>query len=330
MLTTEPPLSPALLDRLVLRWRRDAPASGQGAHLRRRQGHSLEFREYRAYQRGDDIRAVDWRASARLPRSGELLVRSFEAEERMRLLVLVDNRPEMALPEAMPKLLIALWSARALAQLALRKGDEVVLARLFEGAGPPMVTLRSAQAEGGARDWAEALWQARFTGGSVAVPPLADLDRLRSVLKPAGAVVVVSDLLFDDPTERFVRFARQAQQQRRSLSVMLLNSLPYEIALLRAAATFRMPRPADPGAERVEVFDEQAFHQAGEAVREHLHRLRRRLDAGGLDWPASAVNWPEPKSETATAAQEAGSLKSLFVRDFLRLPLLGGLALGGR
>ncbi len=320
---TDPPIPPAMLDRLVLRWRRHAPGSGQGAHLRRWQGHSLEFRDYRAWHRGDDIRTVDWRASARQPRRGELLARSFEAEQRMRLAVVIDNRPEMALPEAMPKLLYGLWALRALTRLALDKGDEVVLARLFDGPAEPALTLRGAAGEAAARGWAERIWRGPQEAGPA--EDFAPLDALADRLRPAGAVVVISDMLFEDPEGIFRRFARRAQERRRSLSVLQLDTLLHETAMLRAAREFRLLRPGQEAEDGLHLFEEAAFRNAAEAVGTHVDALRAAIRRGGLDWAAEPVSWPPEAPQDGTAA-----LKSLFVRTFPRLPLLAGLSFGGR
>ena len=324
---TDPPLSPAMLDRLVLRWRRDAPSLGTGPHQRRRQGHSLEFREYRAYQRGDDIRGVDWRASARLPRRGDLLLRSFEAEQQMTLAIVIDNRPEMALPETMPRLLYALWAMRALATLALDKGDEVILARLFAGPGEALATMRGAAGGVRARDWAETIWAGRLMPSALA--GFADMRRIADKLRPAGAAVVLSDMLFDDPEQKFVQFARQIQTRRRSLSVLQLDSVQHEIALLRRAAEFRLIRPDQHESDDLQQFDEVAFRTATDAVTVHTTRLRQSARAGGLDWPLDPVAWPLPDSDD-TLQSGTERLKSRFAQDFPRLPLLANLSFGGR
>lgn len=321
---TDPPLSPSLLDRLVLQWRRDAPAAGNGAHIRRRQGHSLEFREYRAWQRGDDIRAVDWRISARQARPEDLLMRSFEAEEQMALAVLIDNRPEMALPEAMPRLLYALWAARALAHMALQKGDQVVLARLFGGPEEPVVRLKGAAGAARARSWAEALWKGR----AEATAEFADPRKILTELRPAGAVVVISDMLFDDPQRRFHQLARQAQGKRRSLSVLQLDSTYHEIELLRRATRFHLLRPGQAADDTTHEFEPTAFKTATDAVAAHLAGLRRAVQEGGLDWPADPVSWPEPPE--GPGSEGADLLKTHFNRTFPRLRMLAGLSLGGR
>jgi uncharacterized protein (DUF58 family) len=321
---TDPPLSPAMLDRLVLHWRRDAPTIGTGAHQRRRKGHSLEFRDYRAWQRGDDIRNVDWRASLRQPRRDDLLLRSYEAEERLALAIVVDNRPTMALPEAMPRLLYALWAARALVTLALDKGNEVILARLCAGSGETVLVLRGAGAKARAREWCETLWRQR----DEASDSFANPDRFLEQLRPAGAVVLISDMLFEDPSRQMPRFAHLAQRRQRSLSVLQLDSVKHEIGLLRAAQKFHLVRDGQEAGNEMQLFDEAAMLKSTDAIAAHLQDLRHALHAGGLDWPQEPVVWPMPEASDGPAALER--LKSHFAQTFPRLPLLAGLTLGGR
>lgn len=320
---TDPPLAPAVLTRLVLRWRRDVPSASLGAHQRRRQGHSLEFREYRLWQRGDDIRSVDWRASLRQPRRGNLLLRSYEAEERLALAILVDNRPGMALPETMPRLLWALWAARALAMRALEKGDDVILACLCAGAAEPVLELRGPEAQARLRAWAEALWHGRDR----VVEGFADLDQIAAKMRPAGATVLISDMLFEDEAGRLRRFAHQMQRRRQSFSVVQLDSTAHEIALLRAAGVFHLTRPGAGAGDEMQLFDEAAMTRATDAITGHLQKMRQILQGGGLDWPHLPVVWPEMAASEGELGLE--QLKALFAQSFPQLPLLAGLGLGG-
>jgi len=53
---------------------------------------SLDIRELREYQHGDDFKRIDWKASLRL---GELIVREFMKEEDADVYILLDNTKEM-------------------------------------------------------------------------------------------------------------------------------------------------------------------------------------------------------------------------------------------
>jgi uncharacterized protein (DUF58 family) len=69
-------------------------------------GSGYEMASSRPYQRGDNMRSIDWNASARLSSardSDEFIVREQFAEESPRAVVLVDRRPAMGLyPAPLP------------------------------------------------------------------------------------------------------------------------------------------------------------------------------------------------------------------------------------
>ena len=134
------PVASSQLDRYRLRLRQRDRGTVAGAHLIRQRGQSLEFREFRPYLPGDDIRHIDWRASARHHRRDELVVRTFEHEVQTRLVISVDARATMRLPEAASKLQLALWFAEAVSYIAGRSGDSVAL-HAFDGG--PVIELGS-------------------------------------------------------------------------------------------------------------------------------------------------------------------------------------------
>jgi uncharacterized protein (DUF58 family) len=65
-----------------------------GLHLGRQAGASLEFREHRDYQPGDDLRRVDWNAYAR---SDRLTVKQYREEISPHLDIMLDASRSMAL-----------------------------------------------------------------------------------------------------------------------------------------------------------------------------------------------------------------------------------------
>src|SRR5262245_61322634 len=132
--TTEAlPIPSSQLDRYRLRLRQRDRGTVAGGHLIRQRGQSLEFREFRPYLPGDDIRHVDWRASARHHRRDELVVRTFEHEVQTRVVISIDTRATMRLPEVSSKLQLARWFAEAMAYIAGRSGDSVALHALESG-----------------------------------------------------------------------------------------------------------------------------------------------------------------------------------------------------
>ena len=77
-----------------------------GAMRSRTRGGGLDLAGARPYRPGDDVRRIDWRASARLSSardSDEFVVRQHLAEEATRVVAVVDRSPSMALfPPELP------------------------------------------------------------------------------------------------------------------------------------------------------------------------------------------------------------------------------------
>jgi uncharacterized protein (DUF58 family) len=109
------------LERLRLIAKRLSWANAKGEHPSSRKGFSLEFSDYRRYQRGDDLRYVDWNVYRRLDR---LLLKVFTAEEEMNVYLLIDTSRSMA--EGMPpKIDYAKKVAAALGYIGLKNLDRI-------------------------------------------------------------------------------------------------------------------------------------------------------------------------------------------------------------
>lgn len=73
---------------------RQAPVGLMGGTLSHRSGSSLEFRDHRAYEPGDDLRHIDWNAYAR---TDQLTIKLFREEVSPILDVLIDSSRSMDL-----------------------------------------------------------------------------------------------------------------------------------------------------------------------------------------------------------------------------------------
>ena len=298
------PISGTEMRQLRLKLRKTAPTSGLGAHLHRRMGHSLEFREYRDYNFGEDIRSVDWAASARHGRKWDLIAKSFEAEERRTLIVMLDCRVAMRLPQSVPKLGVAAWIAQTLVAAALEEQDRVIVLPVFSGPSPgsPITINRAADiakvqsfvADKLERSLGESDWHAT---------PNAGLSASRGLLKPSAAVVLISDALFDDPGDEFTSFARGVQRNYRTFHMVEIDSWPHEKALL-SVGPFRLQGLAG------KVFDDQmseassAFlEEADQMLQERRSDIRRRLSGPGSIWPREALRYPDDAGFDRKAAQ---------------------------
>jgi uncharacterized protein (DUF58 family) len=95
-------------------------------------GQGTEFDSLRDYVRGDDVRSIDWRATARRidphSGSGKLVVRTWRPERDRRVVIVVDSgRTSAARIDNEPRIDTAFESALLLAALATRAGDRVDL-----------------------------------------------------------------------------------------------------------------------------------------------------------------------------------------------------------
>lgn len=96
----------------------NVPTGLAGIQLGRQAGASLEFKDHREYQPGDDLRRIDWAAYAR---SDKLTVKLYREEVNPHLDVLVDGSASMALTES-TKPLATLGLAAAMASAAANAG----------------------------------------------------------------------------------------------------------------------------------------------------------------------------------------------------------------
>ncbi len=76
---------------------RQAPVNLAGGTLGQRAGSSLEFKDYRGYEPGDDLRHIDWNAYAR---TDQLSVKLFREEVNPHVDILVDVSRSMALEDS--------------------------------------------------------------------------------------------------------------------------------------------------------------------------------------------------------------------------------------
>ena len=113
------------LERLRIQARRAFPGTMRGERRSTRQGASVEFRDFRKYEAGDDFRHVDWSIFARLER---LMLRQFVEEEDVRIDILLDQSRSMRFGEPISKFDFARRAAAALAFLAVSSLDRVSVA----------------------------------------------------------------------------------------------------------------------------------------------------------------------------------------------------------
>jgi uncharacterized protein (DUF58 family) len=92
----------------------------------RKLGHSLEFEQIKEYVTGDDLRSLNWKATAR--RGGELMVNNFTDEKSQQVYCLVDKGRVMKMPfSGMSLLDCAINATLVLSRVALVRQDKAGL-----------------------------------------------------------------------------------------------------------------------------------------------------------------------------------------------------------
>jgi uncharacterized protein (DUF58 family) len=108
--------------RIELRARRLVTSLFSGEYRSVFRGQGIEFAEVRAYQQGDDFRAIDWNVSARM---GSPYVKTFEEERELTLMLVVDRSGSVEFGRPFTKSAMAVEVAAVLALAAARQNDRV-------------------------------------------------------------------------------------------------------------------------------------------------------------------------------------------------------------
>jgi uncharacterized protein (DUF58 family) len=98
----------------------------EGQHAGLRAGRGLEFLDMAEYKAGDDVKDIDWLASARV---GRTVVKRFEATANVQMILVVDTGRSMGAlaPSAETKEDIALVACETIAWLSTLRGDQIGL-----------------------------------------------------------------------------------------------------------------------------------------------------------------------------------------------------------
>jgi uncharacterized protein (DUF58 family) len=100
--------------------------SESGSRKIRKIGHSLEFEQIKEYVTGDDIRSINWKATAR--KGGQLMVNNYTDERSQQVYCVIDKGRVMKMPfEGMTLLDYAINATLILSRVALIKQDKAGL-----------------------------------------------------------------------------------------------------------------------------------------------------------------------------------------------------------
>ena len=207
----------AAVSRLRILARR-VPRGGAHAEQRsRKQGAGMEFRDYRGYVAGDDLRAIDWNIYRRL---GRVFLRLFEEFEDLPVYVAPDVSKSMffgGAADAQPRAHAALRAAFALAVTSLNHHDSV---GLFPFADELRIAMQPRSGSGRTMRIAQALSRQEPGGETDFRKSLGKFSRMQ--LRP-GLLVVVSDF-FDPGGIQAVRESLRRTRHRLLLVQMVRKS----------------------------------------------------------------------------------------------------------
>jgi uncharacterized protein (DUF58 family) len=180
------------------------PMGGRFAEQRSKaMGHGIEFRDFRPYSPGDDLRAVDWNIYRRL---GRVFLRLFEEMEDLPVYLMPDLSASAYTPEATgapgsetplaPRAHGGLRAAMALATIALGQHDSV---GVFPFSNDVRVAIRPQSGAGRTMTFAKVLsGLGPQTEGSANTTDLVNsLRKFEGMRLRTGLVVIISD--FFDP-----------------------------------------------------------------------------------------------------------------------------------
>ena len=169
-------------------------------------GIGFEVASSRPYRRGDSMRTIDWKASARLASArdaDDFIVRETFADDRLRAVIVVDRRPEMALyPRDLP------WLHKPAAVAAA--GQMIAESAIASQGLPGYLDLADPQSP----NWlppdrqanAIRICEDELPGAAFTAPPdsltlaLRHLARSRAFVPAGTFVFVLSDFLVAPPT----------------------------------------------------------------------------------------------------------------------------------
>jgi uncharacterized protein (DUF58 family) len=147
---------------------------------------TLELDELRPYTPGDDVRDIDWKASAR---SSDVLVKRFVSEQHHKIVLVADAGRNVAAlaPGGEIKRDVAVTAMGAVGLIALARSDEV---GLIYGDGRGAVSIRSRRGEA----HIESLLERFYTHGTDSPSDIGtQLDHVARAHRSRLLVIVVSD-----------------------------------------------------------------------------------------------------------------------------------------
>ena len=256
-----------------------------GLHKSPHRGFSVEFNDYRHYQRGDDMRHVDWRLYAR---SGKLYIKQYEDETNVRCMILLDTSASMAYTSGgMSKLDYGITLASALAYFIARQRDAVGLIT-FDDEIREYLPAKTRQLH--LMRILRALSRVQAGQKTDVVKPLTDLA---SSLKKKSMVILISDRLDDE--ERIIN------------TLTNLRAMGNDIITFHIMDDAELNFPLNEASEFIDMENNESYITSPAAIRkaylkninEFLAYCKKQCQTSGIDY--CLMNTREPLDQALSS-----------------------------
>ena len=256
-----------------------------GLHKSPHRGFSVEFNDYRHYQRGDDMRHVDWRLYAR---SGKLYIKQYEDETNVRCVILLDTSASMAYTSGgMSKLDYGITLASALAYFIARQRDAVGLVT-FDDEIREYLPAETRQLH--LMRILRALSRVQAGQKTDVVKPLTDLA---SSLKKKSMVILISDMLDDE--ERIIN------------TLTNLRAMGNDIITFHIMDDAELNFPFNEASEFIDMENSESYITSPAAIRkaylkninEFLAYCKKQCQTSGIDY--CLMNTREPLDQALSS-----------------------------
>jgi uncharacterized protein (DUF58 family) len=260
-----------------------------GEHRSRRRGASPEFADFKSYSPGDDIRRVDWNLYARLD---TLFVRVSEVTTDLTVHIVLDSSPSMnwrssemlATKEHYGKQLSAVIS-----YITLWHFDRIRVSPFATADVKPLGPLTGRTR---VNDMLDYLSRDRI-GDATSVAEI--LHRFGHLVAQPGLLVVVSDLLSDDPEPFATQLRTLVSRGWDVLVVNLLDPAEREPELAFAGAGARQPLTlldSERGAQVLMMPGDDSSAIYREAFEPWQADMQRATGRSGASWLALTTDQP--------------------------------------
>ena len=249
-----------------------------GPHRSPIRGAGLEFDRHRDYQRGDDLRLINWRLYSR---SRRLYLKQYRIETNMPVRIAVDASASMRTGGRQSKYRYAARAAAAMAWLASRGGDAFGLG-LMDQSLSPWLPPRTGRVQ--FENCLSVLEQPQTSDQPGDL--LTSLDELCETCRSRGVVLLFSDFI-EDPQQLTRRLSQLRQQGQDVRAVQILA--PDE-AILPTSGDFHL---TDPESGQFRKTSLELVHADYNAA---IDRWRSELDtestAAGIRWLSITTAFP--------------------------------------